>query len=138
MFLLCLRNTETSEIFTFLRRGAPGGPEVSALSGIKHFMVRYNTGTGTSWKENFQTVFMVAGGGFLSYWNHQLINFEERRDNGEINTFENFPCLSFFLGRHPCAYNTHFLFLGSVRYNVVPIFIFYYAPIRQYQNVTIL
>jgi hypothetical protein len=39
-------------------------------------------GTGISCKEkfskkNFQTGFVVAGGGFLSYWNHQLIKFEE-------------------------------------------------------------
>ena len=39
-------------------------------------------GTGTSCKEkfhkeNFQTGFVVAGGEFLSYWNHQLMKFEE-------------------------------------------------------------
>ena len=42
------------------------------------------SGTGTSCKEkfrkkNFQTGFMVAGGGFLSYWNHQLTKFEEEK-----------------------------------------------------------
>ena len=41
-------------------------------------------GTGTSCKEkfrkeNFQTGFVVAGGRFLSYWNHQLIKFEEEK-----------------------------------------------------------
>ena len=30
-------------------------------------------------KENFQTGFVVAGGGFLSYWNHQLIKLEEEK-----------------------------------------------------------
>ena len=34
-------------------------------------------GTETSCNENFQTGFVVAGVGFLSYWNHQLIKFEE-------------------------------------------------------------
>ena len=54
-------------------------------------------------KENFQTEFVIAGGGFLSYWNHQQIKFEEERRFGlykqicnyqtrEMNTFENFPC----------------------------------------------
>ena len=28
--------------------------------------------------ENFQTGFVVAVGGFLSYWNHKLIKFERR------------------------------------------------------------
>ena len=42
------------------------------------------SGTGTyckekSLQENFQTGFVVAGGGFLSYWNHQLIKFEEEK-----------------------------------------------------------
>ena len=41
-------------------------------------------GTGTTCKEKFrkekfQTEFVVAGGGFLSYWNHQLIKFEEEK-----------------------------------------------------------
>ena len=36
-------------------------------------------GTGTSCKENFQTGFVIAGGGFLFYWNHQLIKFEEEK-----------------------------------------------------------
>ena len=60
-------------------------------------------GTGTSCKENFQTRFAVAGGGFISYWNHQLIKFGEKKrfklkkkfcyyEKIEINTFENFPC----------------------------------------------
>ena len=31
-------------------------------------------------------------GGFLSYWNYQLIKFEEEKRFGLINTFENFPC----------------------------------------------
>ena len=44
-------------------------------------------GTGTSCKEkfrkeNFQTGFAVAGGGFLSYWNHQLIKFDEEKRFG--------------------------------------------------------
>ena len=38
--------------------------------------------TGTSCEENFQTGFVVAGGGFLSYWNHQLIKFEEEKRFG--------------------------------------------------------
>jgi len=46
-------------------------------------------GTGTSCKENFQTGFVVAGGGFLSYWNHQPIH------------------LNFFLERYPCAHLTN-------------------------------
>ena len=33
-------------------------------------------------KENFQNGFMVAGGGFLSYLNHQLINFKEEKRIG--------------------------------------------------------
>ena len=45
------------------------------------------TGTGTSCnerfsKENFQTGFVVAGGEFLYYWNHQLIKFEEEKRFG--------------------------------------------------------
>jgi hypothetical protein len=44
-------------------------------------------GTGTSCKkkflkENFQTGFVVAGGGFLSYWNQQLTKFEEEKSFG--------------------------------------------------------
>ena len=39
-------------------------------------------GTGTSFKENFQTGFVVSGGGFLSYWNHQLNKFEEEKRFG--------------------------------------------------------
>ena len=33
-------------------------------------------------QENFQTGFVVAGGEFLSYWNHQLIKFEEEKRFG--------------------------------------------------------
>ena len=49
----------------------------------------------------FLNGFVVAGGDFLSYWNHQLIKFEEELrtlklfcnyEKREINTFENFPC----------------------------------------------
>ena len=58
-----------------------------------------SSGTGTSCKKNFQTGFVVAGWGFLAYWNHQLIKFEEEKrfgqfcnyENRKINTFENFP-----------------------------------------------
>ena len=44
-------------------------------------------GTGTPCKEkfckkNFQTWFVVAGGGFLSYWDYQLIKFEEEKRFG--------------------------------------------------------
>ena len=44
-------------------------------------------GTGTSCKEkfpkeNFQTGFLVVGGGFPSYCNHQLIKFEEEKRFG--------------------------------------------------------
>ena len=39
-------------------------------------------GTGTSCKENFQTRFAVAGGGFISYWNHQLIKIGEKKRFG--------------------------------------------------------
>ena len=52
---------------------------------------RDNQGThGTSCKEkfskeNFQTLFVVAGGGFLSQWNHQLIKFEEEKKFGLNN-----------------------------------------------------
>ena len=57
--------------------------------------------TGTSCKENFQSGFVVAGGGFIFYWNHQLIKIEEEKRFGlqkqfcyyekrEINTFGNF------------------------------------------------
>ena len=31
-----------------------------------------------NFQENIQTGFVVAGGGFLSFWNHQLIMFEEK------------------------------------------------------------
>ena len=52
--------------------------------------------------KNFQTGFVVTGGWFLSYCNHQLIKFEEKKrlqlekqfynhDKREINTFKNFP-----------------------------------------------
>ena len=34
---------------------------------------------------NFLTGLVVAGGGFLSYWNHQLIKFEEEKRFG-LNT----------------------------------------------------
>ena len=55
--------------------------------GVKsaHFrFLMYKYGTGISCKEkfrkeNFQTGFMVAGDGFLSYWNHQIIKFEEEK-----------------------------------------------------------
>ena len=30
-------------------------------------------------KENFQTGFVFAGCGILSYWNHQIIKFEEEK-----------------------------------------------------------
>ena len=33
-------------------------------------------------KENFQFGFVVAGGGFLFYWNHQLIKFKEEKRFG--------------------------------------------------------
>ena len=51
----------------------------------------YLDDTGTSCKEkfrkeNFQTGFVVAGGGFFSYWNHQLIKFEGRGE--EIRTLK--------------------------------------------------
>ena len=39
-------------------------------------------GTGTSLKVNFQTGFVVSGVGFLSYWNHQQIKFEEEKRFG--------------------------------------------------------
>ena len=38
-----------------------------------------NAMAGTSCKEKFQTEFVVDRGGFLSYWNHQLIKFEEEK-----------------------------------------------------------
>ena len=69
-------------------------------------------GTGTSCKEKFrkkkfQNGFVVAGGGFNSYWNYQLIKFEEEKifglqkqfwnyDKREINTYKN--------ARYSCAY----------------------------------
>ena len=72
------------------------------------YIAQCQIGTGTSCKEkfnkeNFQTGFVVAGGGFLSFWNRQLIKFEEEKIFGlhkqfcnnekrEINTFENFSC----------------------------------------------
>ena len=34
---------------------------------------------GTYCKVDFQTGFVVAVGGFLSVWNHQLIKFEEEK-----------------------------------------------------------
>ena len=92
---------------------------------MPHFMYNYifYWGTGTSSKEkfrkeNFQTGFVVAGGGFLSYWNHQQIKFEEEKrfgllkqfcyyEKGEIHTLENFPC-DFFLARYPCAFTEPF------------------------------
>ena len=62
-----------------------------------------------------QTGFVVAGGGFLSYWNHQLIKFEEKKIFGlkkqfcnnekwEINTFslQDIP-LPFFVNLSPNA-----------------------------------
>ena len=51
-------------------------------SSMESFKVHSYYGTGTSCKENFQTGFVVAGGGFLSYWNHQLIKFEEEKRFG--------------------------------------------------------
>ena len=42
-------------------------------------MVTFFSDTGTSCKENFQTRFVVAGGGFQSCWNNQLIKVEEKR-----------------------------------------------------------
>ena len=45
----------------------------------------WNLGTGTSCKENFQTEFVVAVGGFLSYWTHQIIKFEEEKRFGLYN-----------------------------------------------------
>ena len=81
-------------------------------------------GTGTSCKENFQTGFVIAGGGFLSYWNHQLIQFEEEKRFGpkkqfcyyekrEINTFENFPS-EFFPCKTPMCHLNTYIFLRTV------------------------
>ena len=64
---------------------------------------------------------MVAGGGFHSNWNHQLIKFEEQKRFGiykqfcnyekrEINTFENFPCDFFFLQDIPVPIVPYFFF----------------------------
>ena len=50
----------------------------------------------------FQTEFLVARGEFFSYWNYQLIKFEEDKrfrlpktilnyEKGEINTIKNYP-----------------------------------------------
>ena len=72
-------------------------------------------------KENFQTGFVVAGGGFLSYWNYQLIKFEEENRFGlfknnyvimkrETNTFENFPC-EFF----PCKISLYRYLAYTIR-----------------------
>ena len=36
----------------------------------------------TTCKLNFQTGFVVAGGGFLSYWNYQLIEIEKEKRLG--------------------------------------------------------
>ena len=49
------------------------------------FLLEY--GTGTSHKEkfskkNFQTGFVVAGGGFISYWSHQQIKFKDEKRFG--------------------------------------------------------
>ena len=49
-------------------------------------------GTGTSCKEkfrkeNFLNGFLVAWGGFLSYWNNQLIKFEQVRDSDFKHNF---------------------------------------------------
>ena len=52
---------------------------------ITYLNYLYGTGTSCKYKfrkENLQTVFVVAGGGFLSYWNHQLIKFEEEKIKG--------------------------------------------------------
>ena len=67
-----------------------------------------SNGARTSCKEkfrnkNFQTEFVVAGGGFLSYRNHQLIKFKDEKryrllkqfcyyEKREISTFKKFPC----------------------------------------------
>ena len=66
------------------------------------------SGKGTSCKETFhkenvQTGFVIAGGGSLSYSNHQLMKFEEEKrfklqkqfcnkEKWEMNIFKNFPC----------------------------------------------
>jgi hypothetical protein len=45
-------------------------------------VIKYGTGTSCKvkfCKENFQTGFMVTGGGFLSYRNHQLLKLEEEK-----------------------------------------------------------
>ena len=60
----------------------------------------YDHGTVTSCKENFQR------GGFLSYWNHQLIKFEEEKrfkNNFVIMKKERYTHLKIFLSRYPCA-----------------------------------
>ena len=38
-------------------------------------------------KENFQPKFVVAGGGFLSYCNHQLFKFKEEKNFDFKNNF---------------------------------------------------
>jgi hypothetical protein len=43
---------------------------------------------------------VVAGGGFLSYWNHQLIKYEEKKRFGEK-----------ILARYPCSLYTSKIFI---------------------------
>ena len=39
----------------------------------------------SSARKNFQTGFVVPGGGFLSYWNNQLIKFKEEKRFGKFS-----------------------------------------------------
>ena len=38
-------------------------------------------------RDNLQTGFVIAGGGFLSYCNHQIIKFEENNNSDFKNNF---------------------------------------------------
>ena len=69
--------------------------------------------TGTSCNENFQTGFVVVGGGFLFYCIYQLIKFEEEKRFGlwkqfcnyeKRNIFENFPWEFFPCKMSLCRY----------------------------------
>jgi hypothetical protein len=44
--------------------------------------IKKKLGTGTSCNENFLNGFVVAGVGFLSYWNYQQSKFEEEKKFG--------------------------------------------------------